>query len=75
MSKEVAVNDSSLTPRGREAIRKEAYEADVEWRTNEDISDMLKSEFQRCMSQSSASNRVKDMAQKLFMANNFQTLK
>ena len=75
MSKEVTVNDSSLTPRGREAIRKEAYEAEVEWQTNEDISDMLKSEFQRCMSQSSASNRVKDMAQKLFMANNFQTLK
>ena len=75
MSKEVTVNDSSLTSRGREAIRKGAYEAEVEWQTNEDISDMLKSEFQRCMSQSSASNRVKDMAQKLFMANNFQTLK
>ncbi|MBR5595148.1 MAG: hypothetical protein IKW47_02510 [Alistipes sp.] len=75
MSKEVAINESSLTPRGREAIRKGGYEAEVEWQTNDAISNELKSEFQRCLSQSSASSRVKDMAQKLFMANNFQTLK
>lgn len=75
ISKEVTVSDSSLTPRGREAIRKGGYEAEVEWQTNDAISNELKSEFQRCLSQSSASSRVKDMAQKLFMANNFQTLK
>ena len=74
-SKNVVVNDSSLTPRGREAIRKGAYDAEVEWQDNTTISDELRSEFQRCLSQSSASKRVKEMAQKLFMANNFQTLK
>lgn len=75
ISKEITMNDSSLTARSREAIRKGGYEAEVEWQTNDAINDELKSEFQRCMSQSSASSRVKDMAQKLFMANNFQTLK
>lgn len=74
-SKTVVLNDDSLTPRGRESIRKSAYEAEVEWVDNEGISDELKSEFHRCMTKSSASDRVKAMAQKLFLANNFQTLK
>ena len=74
-SKNVELNDSSFTPRSREAIRKSAYEAEVEWVDNESISDELKSEFHRCMTKSSASDRVKAMAQKLFLANNFQTLK
>ena len=74
-SKTVTVNDSAFTPRGREAIRKSAYEAQVEWCDNEGISDEIRSEFHRCMTQSGASDRVKAMAQKLFMASNFQTLK
>ena len=75
ISKNVTVNDSSFTARGRETIRKSVYEAPVEWCDNEDINDEIKSEFHRCMTQSNASDRVKAMAQKLFMANNFQTLK
>lgn len=74
-SKNVTINEQSFTPRGREAIRKSVYETPMEWTDSEGINDEIKSEFFRCMAQSPTSNRVKAMAQKLFMANNFQTLK
>ncbi len=75
ISKNVSMNEDALTSRGREAIRKGAYEATVEWADSNGIDDEIKSEFYRCMSASSASDRVKAMAQKMFLANNFQTLK
>ena len=74
-SKNVIVHESSLTSRGREAIRKCVYETPVEWKENNAINEEICSEFHRCVSQSSASPRVKEMAQKLFDSCNFQTLK
>lgn len=73
-SKKVIVS-TQLTPKCQDAIRKEVFETEVEWKDNEKISDELRSEFLRCLSQSSASDRVKTTAEMLFMNSNFQTLK
>lgn len=46
----------------------------LDWQ-EEPLSNEIKSEFGKYLSSSSASQRVKDMANKLFIANNFQTIK
>jgi hypothetical protein len=75
ISKNVTVNPNSFNSRAREAMRKGIYDATLEWQDNDSINDEIRSEFARCVAQSSASNRVKDMVMKLFSDNNFQTLK
>ncbi len=47
----------------------------IEWQPSKEIDKEVKSEFSKYLSNSGSSQRVKDMANKLFMANNFQTLK
>ena len=75
INKTVTVNPNSFNPRAREAMRKGIYDTALEWQDNESINDEIRSEFARCVAQSSASSRVKDMVMKLFSDNNFQTLK
>jgi hypothetical protein len=45
------------------------------WQNEKEIEKEVKSEFGKMLSNSSSSQRVKDMANKLLMANNFQTVK
>jgi hypothetical protein len=47
----------------------------IEWQAAKEIDKEVKSEFSKYLSKSNSSNRVKDMANKLFMANNFQIIK
>jgi hypothetical protein len=46
-----------------------------QWRSEKEISQEVKSEFGKILSDFSTSQRVKDMANKLFLANNHQTIK
>lgn len=75
INRTVTVNEDTLTSRGADAIRKGVFATTMEWVDNTDINDEIRSEFHRCMEQSTASDRVKAMAQRLFLANSFQTLK
>ena len=47
----------------------------IEWQVAKEIDKEIKSEFSKYLSNSNSSNRVKDMANKLLMANNFQIIK
>jgi hypothetical protein len=47
----------------------------IEWQPPKEINKEVKSEFSKYLSHSGSSQRVKDMANKLFMANNYQTIK
>ena len=47
----------------------------IEWQAAKEIDKEVKSEFSKYLSKSNSSKRVKDMANKLFMANNFQIIK
>lgn len=73
---DVIVTRSGLTQRSQDAIRNSISVAalNLQWEEGE-AADEVKSEFSRFLSASSASQRVKDMANKLFMANGFQVLK
>jgi len=46
----------------------------LNWQDKKEINKELKSEFSKMVSNSSSSQRIKDMTNKLFMANNFQTI-
>ena len=46
----------------------------LQWRNNEGANKEIQSEFIKMLNSSNASQRVKDMANKLFMANTFQTI-
>lgn len=48
---------------------------DLKWQKGAEISKEIKSEFSKMVSNCNASQRVKEMANKLFLANNFQTIK
>jgi hypothetical protein len=47
----------------------------LQWQKTADIGKEVKSEFSKILSTSNSSQRVKDTASKLFLANNFQTIK
>jgi len=47
----------------------------IQWKKESDINKEIKSEFSKILSGSKSSQRVKDMANKLFLTNNYQTLK
>lgn len=47
----------------------------LQWQNEREVNKEVKSEFSKYLSNSNSSQRVKDMANKLFMANNFQTIK
>lgn len=76
LRKEVFVNKECLEQRSQEVVKNvvNANSADLNWQTVE-ITPEIKSEFSTYMSRSNSSDRVKDMATKLFLANNYQTIK
>jgi hypothetical protein len=47
----------------------------LHWQNEKGIGKEIKSEFSKMLSNASSSQRVKEMANKLFLANNFQTIK
>jgi hypothetical protein len=47
----------------------------LQWQQEKEINKEVKSEFSKYLSASNASQRVKDVANRLFMANNYQTIK
>lgn len=48
--------------------------ADIKWKDEAEINKEVKSEFSKLLSSSKSSQRVKDMANKLFMAGHYQTI-
>jgi hypothetical protein len=74
---EVVVSKVQLSQQTQTAV-KNAVNQDVEslqWQNEREISKEIKSEFSKFLSNSGSSQRVIDMANKLFMANSFQTIK
>ena len=73
---DIFTSQQGLSLRAQENIRNmaNATVVNLEWQ-DEAMNDEIKSEFNKYLSASHSSQRVKDMANKLFMANNIQTIK
>jgi hypothetical protein len=71
---DVIVNDTDIEPRSRDIIRGAVARTEMTWHSKGYIDNELRSEFNRIKAASQASDRVKNLAEKLFLANNFETL-
>jgi hypothetical protein len=74
---DITVSRAQLNQQTQIAV-KNAVNQNVEnlqWQNEREINKEIKSEFSKFLSNSSSSQRVKDVANKLFAANNFQTVK
>jgi len=74
---DIQVNNAQLSKQTQSSI-KNAVNANLEnigWQASKEIDKEVKSEFSKHLSQSNSSQRVKDLANKMFMANNFQIIK
>ena len=74
---EIVVNNIELSKQTQSVIKNTVNSniKNIEWQTLKEIDKEVKSEFSKYLSNSNSSQRVKDMTSKLFMANNFQTIK
>ena len=74
---DIQLNNAQLSKQTQSAIKNTVNSniENIEWQPSKGIVKEVKSEFSKYLSNSGSSQRVKDMANKLFMANNFQTLK
>ena len=73
---DIIAPQTGLTQRSQENIRNmaNALAAEFVWQ-EESVNEEVKSEFNKFLAASSASQRVKDMASRLFAQHNFQTIK
>lgn len=71
---DIAINDSSLEKHCRDMIKSAVSNTEFSWQESKSIDTELKNEFNRIKAQSKASERVKALAEKLFLANTFETL-
>ena len=73
---EVFVSQECLSQRSRDYVRNamNSQVAEMNWEM-EQIDQEVKSEFNKMLSASHLSDRVKEMANSLFLANNYQTIK
>ena len=71
---DIAINDSSLEKHCRDMIKSAVSNTEFSWQESNSIDTELKNEFNRIKAQSKASERVKALAEKLFLANTFETL-
>ncbi len=74
---DITTNDSKLTQQTQASIKNTVrtnYDK-LEWEKKNGIDKEIQSEFSKQLAQSSHSQRVKDMANKLFLENNYETLK
>jgi len=73
---EISVSDVELDNISKSAIKNTAFAElnQIEWQAKTSPNTEVKSEFSKLVSSSSKSQRVKDMATKLFQSNNYQTI-
>jgi len=73
---EITVSDVELDSISKSAMKNAAFAKinQMEWQSKEVPNAEVKSEFSKMVSSSSKSQRVKDMATKLFQSNNYQTI-
>lgn len=73
---EITVSDVELDSISKSAMKNAAFAKvhQIEWQSKEVPNAEVKSEFSKMVSSSSKSQRVKDMATKLFQSNNYQTI-
>lgn len=73
---EISVSDVELDNISKSAIKNTAFAElnQIEWQAKTSPNTEVKSEFSKLVSTSSKSQRVKDMATKLFQSNNYQTI-
>ena len=73
---EISVSDVELDNISKSAIKNTAFAElnQIEWQAKSSPNTEVKSEFSKLVSSSSKSQRVKDMATKLFQSNNYQTI-
>lgn len=73
---EISVSDVELDNISKSAIKNTAFAElnQIEWQAKSTPNTEVRSEFSKLVSSSSKSQRVKDMATKLFQSNNYQTI-
>jgi hypothetical protein len=73
---EVTVSNVELSNATKSAIKNTVFTGaeNIGWQATGEINREVKSEFSKLISASSSSQRVKDMANKLFLASNYQTI-
>jgi hypothetical protein len=74
---EIIVSNVELSNSTKSAIKNTVFThaENLGWQTVNEIDREVKSEFSKLVSTSSSSQRVKDMTNKLFLINNYQTIK
>jgi hypothetical protein len=74
---DVIVSKTQLSQATQSAVKNAVSQNidNMQWQKGADIGKEIKSEFSKMLSGSNTSQRVKDMASKLFLTNNFQTIK
>jgi uncharacterized protein Veg len=75
-SLEVTVSNVALNNVTKSAIKNTVFTntENMQWQATKEINREVKSEFSKLVTVSASSQRVKDMANKLFLANNYQTV-
>jgi len=73
---EISVSPVELSKQSQTSIKNLVMQnvENLQWRNNEGANKEIQSEFIKMLNSSNASQRVKDMANELFMANTFQTI-
>jgi hypothetical protein len=74
---DIALSSIELSKQAQALIKNTVNSSieNIQWQQGKEISKEVKSDFSKYLSASNASQRVKEMASMLFMANNFQTIK
>ena len=72
---DVFINDTGLSGNSRNRIRNAVNSSEFEWKDETSADADVKSEFNRFVSESALSQRVKDTMLRMFQANNYQTIK
>lgn len=74
---DIEVNSENLSKQAQATIKNMVNSnfENIEWQSKTEINKEVISEFSKSLSNSNYSQRVIDMARKMFMANNFQTIK
>jgi hypothetical protein len=74
---DITVNNVELSKQTQSVIKNAVNSSidTIQWQQEKEISKEVKSEFSKLISVSNTSQRVKDIADKLFIANNYQTIK
>jgi hypothetical protein len=74
---DIQINNAQLSKQTQSIIKNTVNSniERIEWQPSKEIDKEVKSEFSKYLSESNSSQRTKDLVNKLFMANNYQTIK